>query len=704
MLMVAPAAHAAPSGIRINEIESSGGSPGDWIELFNGGAAEVDLSGFSFADNDDSHSYVFPAGTVVAPGGYLVLDEFQKKTGEGHFTFGLGGADSARLFDASGALVDAYEWSAHAATTFGVNDAGTWSETLADSKGAANIFAEAAPGSVKLNEVDSQPADWVELVNTGGSPLDLSGYELRDNSDDHSWKFPAGATIAPGEYLVVAENTPGIIGDAHGAFGDAIGIGGADRIRLFTPDGSLLDDTGPWEGHAALAGDAALATLARCVDGAGDFLLAHPTPGAPNRCVTDPGTGPGDGTDPDDNLVFSTWPGGADSYAVDTTRMFLADSSGLDTELTPSGLTLWAVDNGEGRFWKLDAASDGSVSFAPGWELGKRARFQRDAANPAAKGPDTEGITAAGDGFIYLASERDNGAKGVDQNTVLKIDPQAPGPDVVASAEWDITALLPAVSANLGIEAVEWVSDAALAGALFDANTGAPYQPANYPGHGDGLFFVAVEDGGQVFAFALNADGSATLVAEVKPGLAGVMALDWDTVRGGLWAVCDDGCDGASAFVTLNGSGTPQVEHFARPAKLPNTNNEGFATSPATTAATLRGDTAMRPVWWFTDGAKQGALQAGTLPSATEQGGGPDIPDVDTPDVDTPGGEKPVTGGPNGEAQDGTGTPATHTKPRGEGLANTGSEASALLPYGVAMLLGAGVLALGLSARSRLRR
>lgn len=52
------------------------------------------------------------------------------------------------------------------------------------------------------------------------------------------------------------------------------------------------------------------------------------------------------------------------------------------------------------------------------------------------------------------------------------------------------------MSANLGIEAVKWVSDANLTG-LTDENTGCAYNPANYPLHGDGLFFVAVEDGGR---------------------------------------------------------------------------------------------------------------------------------------------------------------------------------------------------------------
>src|SRR5690606_9838283 len=118
------------------------------------------------------------------------------------------------------------------------------------------------------------------------------------------------------------------------------------------------------------------------------------------------------------------------------------------------------------------------------WTDGKRVRFQKDAEDPGAAGPDTEGITLDGDGLVYVASERDNSDKGVNQNTILQVDPDAAGPDLVALTEWDLTDLLPAVGANLGIEAVEWVPDSVLAGALFDDNTGATYEPSSYVGDG----------------------------------------------------------------------------------------------------------------------------------------------------------------------------------------------------------------------------
>jgi hypothetical protein len=118
--------------VKINEVESNGGVPGDWVELYNAGPAAVDLSGFVFKDNDDTHAYAIPAGTTIAAGGYLTLEEAA-------FGFGLGGADSARLFDPTGTLIDTHAWTAHAPVTYGrcPNGTGAFTPTTT-TKGAAN--------------------------------------------------------------------------------------------------------------------------------------------------------------------------------------------------------------------------------------------------------------------------------------------------------------------------------------------------------------------------------------------------------------------------------------------------------------------------------------------------------------------------------------------------------------------------------------
>jgi hypothetical protein len=150
--------------VRINEIESSGGVPGDWVELFNAGPVAVDMSGWIFKDNDDTHAYAIPAGTTIAAGGYYLLEEAA-------FGFGLGAADSARLYDSQGAAIDAYSWTAHAATTYGrcPNGSGAFTTTASATKGTANACGSGQP--------PAQPwpgSNAVHTVDAAGDPGNLS--------------------------------------------------------------------------------------------------------------------------------------------------------------------------------------------------------------------------------------------------------------------------------------------------------------------------------------------------------------------------------------------------------------------------------------------------------------------------------------------------------------------------------------------------
>lgn len=594
-------AHATPGAsnscvlpdVVINEIESNGDAT-DWVEVVNTGATAVDLSGWSLMDSDPvghaDETTPLPVGTILEPGAYFVFDQPRD------FVFGLGGGDTVTVRNATGVTVDEHVYPEHAAGVWArcADGSGDFVDLAVSTKGMRN----ACGNPVRINEVESDggsPDDWIELANPTASDLDVSGVVVKDDDDAHAYEIPAGTTIAAGGYLVIEREQLGF------------GLGGADAVRLF--DGDLLIDQTTWgDGHAAV-------TWGRCPDVTGAFgVTAEATKGAPNVC-------PGE-------IPVAPWPGSQEVRALDTEPTFLEDSSGLDVQVTEDAVFLWGIDNGEGRLWKLKANADGSTTGVEGWEQGKRIRFQKDAADPGAAGPDTEGVTVDGDGYIYAAAERDNSAKGVNLNVVLKVDPEGSDGDLVAEQEWDLTGLLPAVGANLGIEAIEWISDEVLAGALFDDNTQAGYDPADYAGHGDGLFFVAMEENGHVYAFALAEGGSATQVAEIASGLAGVMALDHDTALGVLWAVCDDGCQGRSAQITLNGTAEPGIAHFARPAGMPDINNEGFATAPA--ALSIDGQ---RPVWWFADGFAQESLRTGTLPGGVDG---------------EPGGEQPGGGQPGG--------------------------------------------------------
>ncbi|WP_162893143.1 lamin tail domain-containing protein [Microbacterium halotolerans] len=127
--------------------------------------------------------------------------------------------------------------------------------------------AAAADTDIRINEVQStsetDAPDFVELTNVGAEPIDISGWILRDDKDDHGGAVADGTTIAPGEFFVIEPKS----------FEDDFGLGKNDMARLFTAEEQLVDSY-EWTEHAASEG--------RLPDGTGDFVETEPTPGEAN--------------------------------------------------------------------------------------------------------------------------------------------------------------------------------------------------------------------------------------------------------------------------------------------------------------------------------------------------------------------------------------------------------------------------------------
>lgn len=93
----------------INYKSSTTADAGDWIELFNYGTVDVDISGWKFKDGSVTNSFIFPANTVIPKNQYLVLCEDTIKfkaqfpsvgNFTGPFVFGLSTTgENLRLFD-----------------------------------------------------------------------------------------------------------------------------------------------------------------------------------------------------------------------------------------------------------------------------------------------------------------------------------------------------------------------------------------------------------------------------------------------------------------------------------------------------------------------------------------------------------------------------------------------------------------------------
>ena len=104
-------------------------------------------------------------------------------------------------------------------------------------------------GLVVLNEIHYNPlepgASFIELFNSSSTiPFDLSGWRL----DGVGYAFPAGATIAPNSYVVLAGNKAALnaaYGGSVNVFGEFPGSlnNGGETLRLVAPDASGTNET-----------------------------------------------------------------------------------------------------------------------------------------------------------------------------------------------------------------------------------------------------------------------------------------------------------------------------------------------------------------------------------------------------------------------------------------------------------------------------
>lgn len=126
-----------------------------------------------------------------------------------------------------------------------------------------------------LEDEKGQPEDWLELVNLGEEPVDLSGWSLTGAYGvDDPWPLPDGTTIAAGGFLVIFCDAQTNQGPLHADFHIAADYGN---------DIVLLDAEGAWADEALTGSLFPDHSWARVPDGADSWRhLLTPTPAAPN--------------------------------------------------------------------------------------------------------------------------------------------------------------------------------------------------------------------------------------------------------------------------------------------------------------------------------------------------------------------------------------------------------------------------------------
>ena len=217
--------------LRITEImyQPIGGQTYQFLELQNFGSTTLDLTGCAVS----GIAFTFPVGLTIGPGAVMVLASAQNPAAfaarypgvsvAAYFTGKLA-ADGERIAieDALGRAVFAVNYSTldgWPVSTDGrslelndpagdPDDPANWRLSASVNGTPGTIAALPLPGSVLINEVMALNAsalinggtypDWVELVNTGTSPVSLAGWSLSDDGNPGKFVFPGGTDDSRG--------------------------------------------------------------------------------------------------------------------------------------------------------------------------------------------------------------------------------------------------------------------------------------------------------------------------------------------------------------------------------------------------------------------------------------------------------------------------------------------------------------------------
>ena len=220
----------------------------EFVELYNAGADTISLASWWLGDTASLNDYFrFPPGAFIAPGSYAVIFgggnplEFTVPVYTDDGTIGDGLTDSGEaiyLIDKTGGIVTRVshdDWPEDQSIVRTPPDSGafvphkTASPTEAPfSPGRATYAASETPSepiptySLFISEVLADPPsgavgdtnqdgqrdtyedEFIELYNAGSNSVSLSGWRLGDSiSQDTHFRFPPGAFIAPGSYVVL---------------------------------------------------------------------------------------------------------------------------------------------------------------------------------------------------------------------------------------------------------------------------------------------------------------------------------------------------------------------------------------------------------------------------------------------------------------------------------------------------------------------
>lgn len=253
----------ARPNILVNEVLSHSDTPSaEYIELLNPTSDSVNLSGWFLTDNLKApRKYRLPDPSIIGANGYLVLAEssFNASPGASNsFSLNRNG-DAVFLFSGDGTDLTGYAHgfefgAASVGVSFGRHVISTGREEFASQQQRTSGTQNSPPrvGPVAISEImfhppevnstgDNTADEFIELRNIGMAAVPLYDPVYPTNrwriSGSVTFTFPNGATIAPGERMLVVSFDPVTHPQLAAAF----------RARNAVPEGVSL--YGPWVGH-----------------------------------------------------------------------------------------------------------------------------------------------------------------------------------------------------------------------------------------------------------------------------------------------------------------------------------------------------------------------------------------------------------------------------------------------------------------------
>ncbi|MEM6263283.1 MAG: lamin tail domain-containing protein [Bacteroidota bacterium] len=337
-LCPAPMANVVINEIHYNPLEG-GTDTTEFVELFNAGNVPAMVSGWTFTEGFD---FTFPNGTVIGPGEYVVITvnmtafrNFYGCDADFQWTSGAtsNSGEDIQLEDGLGNVIDVVDYAPGAPWPTAPNGSGpslelidpaldnslpaSWTASIVNggTPGALNggpvtlCFSGNIQSNVVINEIHYNPdesgtdtTEFVELFNEGILAADLSGWSF---TQGFAFTFPSGATIAPGQYIVIAKNKMAFMNEygcepdyewaANKLSSDGLSNGGEDIILVDAGGNQVdivdYDDGNPWPTGTGMSDPDGGGPSIELTDATLDnndganwatSMVAGGTPGAPN--------------------------------------------------------------------------------------------------------------------------------------------------------------------------------------------------------------------------------------------------------------------------------------------------------------------------------------------------------------------------------------------------------------------------------------